>query len=505
MGVGLVGLTEAATEMITGRWQWASHAAPYAAHASSATLLALGWLGLRLPRRLPVPVDAVDALLLIGATTLLGVRGALDPDPHHLILMVLSLVACLVSGRAMFVGGTLTSTALLSTVALVPVMVAYIVTLSHMPKMDVASLSMHTVRTTVAMLLVVLLALFGAILSGQLSAEQRRSRLLGQYQLGRPVGRGGMGIVHRAYHVLLRRPVAIKLLVEERRDPEDVQRFEREVQLTSRLNHPNTIAIYDYGVTPDGWPYYVMELVEGWNLDELVRESGPLPTDRVIGIMEQVCGSLAEAHDLGLIHRDIKPSNILVSHRGGDYDVVKVLDFGLVRALLTSKNKSRSDSEFIEGTPAYMAPEAVTGVEGVGPHTDLYSLGAVGYFLLTGTPVFTSSSVVEVLADHLHTSPEPPSQRLGRPVPADLERLLLSCLEKAPALRPANARSLRAELRECRTRVGWTEKDAERWWESHPAPAPTQERAIRTSTVAIALDTIRQRWAWSERHPDPPS
>jgi hypothetical protein len=496
LGVSIVGLIEAMTEMITGRWTWATHAAADAVHQGAALVLALAWLWLRPSRRSWIPIDAADGFLVLGATTLLGLHGALDPDTHHLILVVLSEVGCLVVAHALFVGGGLAVTTLISVAALAPIVVAYVVMLSHMPKMDVSSLATHTVRTMVAMLLVVVMAVFATIVSGRLSHEQMRNRLLGKYRLGEPVGRGGMGVVHRAYHVLMRRPVAIKLLCDERHDPEYVRRFEREVQLTSQLNHPNTIAVYDYGATPDGWPYYVMELVEGWSLEELVKETGPLPPDRAICILEQVCASLTEAHDLGMVHRDIKPSNIILAFRGGIPDFVKVLDFGLVLTFSPDKPDDglASDGRTIKGTPAYMAPEAVTGNEGVGPQTDLYSLGAVAYFLLTGTPVFRSPSVVEAFADQLHTEPDPPSERLGRPLPQDLERLVLRCLAKSPKDRPPNARTLRAELLACRANGGWSELDAENWWKDHPPPSGSAGPALTTSTVGVALDSRRTRW-----------
>jgi hypothetical protein len=496
LGVAFVGFIEAVTEIITGSWAWATHAAAGAVHQGSALLLALGWLWLRRPRASPISIDAVDGFLVIGATTLLGLQGALDPDPNHLILVVLSQVACLVVAHALFVGGGLAGTTLISVAALAPIVVAYVVMLSHMPKMDVSSLATHTVRTTLAMLLVVVMAVFGAMVSGRLSHERMRNRLLGKYRLGEPLGRGGMGVVHRAYHVFMRRPVAIKLLCEERHDSEYVRRFEREVQLTSQLNHPNTIAIYDYGATPDGWPYYVMELVEGWSLEELVKETGPLPPDRTISILEQVCASLTEAHELGMVHRDIKPSNIILSHRGGVPDFVKVLDFGLVQTVSPAPPDGAliSDGRTIKGTPAYMAPEAVIGNESVSPQTDLYSLGAVGYFLLTGTPVFRSPSVVEAFADQIHTAPERPSARLGRSLPQGLEQLVLRCLEKFPQDRPPSARVLRAELSACRTNDGWSERDAEQWWKDHPPPLGSPGPALTTSTVGVALDSRRTRW-----------
>jgi eukaryotic-like serine/threonine-protein kinase len=298
------------------------------------------------------------------------------------------------------------------------------------------------------------------------------ARQLGQYQLEEKIGQGGMGEIYRARHAMLRRPTALKLLPGNGSE-QQLRRFEKEVQLTARLTHPNTISVYDYGRTPDGTFYYAMELLEGLTVEQLVDRHGPQPATRVIHLLEQVCGALTEAHGIGLIHRDIKPANIYLCRRGGVPDVVKVLDFGLVRELRGDTGLTQSNLNVIVGTPLYLSPEAILVPDRIDARADLYGLGAVAYFLLTGSPPFSGNGVVEICGHHLHTAPEAPSRR--RPVPEDLERIVLRCLAKQPEARPASAAELLVALRACRDAGRWTQADAERWWaavESAPPPAP---------------------------------
>jgi hypothetical protein len=298
-----------------------------------------------------------------------------------------------------------------------------------------------------------------ALQKATLAAKQ-----LGQYALEEKLGAGGMGTVYKARHAMLRRPTAVKLLDVDKMSDAAIARFEREVQLTSALTHPNTVAVFDYGRTPEGIFYYAMEYLEGMNLDELVRRFGPLPEARVVFILRQVSGSLAEAHAGGLVHRDIKPANIFVTRRGGMQDFVKVLDFGLVKAVDGPEKANVTSPNALMGTPLYLSPEAVNRPEAVDARTDVYALGAVGYFLLTGTPVFTGATVMEICIKHVKATPEPPSARLGKPVSPDLETLLLRCLAKAPSDRPADAGELLRELQTCVVDGTWTARDAVAWW-----------------------------------------
>jgi serine/threonine protein kinase len=283
-----------------------------------------------------------------------------------------------------------------------------------------------------------------------------------------------VGVVYRAHHGMMRRPTAIKLLRPEKAIESNLKRFEREVQLTARLTHPHTITIFDYGRTPEGVFYYAMELLDGASLDRVVQVAGRLGPARVVHVLYEVAGALVEAHESGLIHRDVKPANIILCRQGGLYDFPKVVDFGLVKDLEPVGDAALTRADVIAGTPLYISPEAITSPEAVSPQSDLYSLGAVGYFALTGQNVFQGRTLVEVCSHHLHTKPEPPSKRLSEPVPADLEALVLDCLEKDAARRPAGARELRRRLEACAAFGGWTEEDARAWWEENAvAVAPT--------------------------------
>ena len=301
-----------------------------------------------------------------------------------------------------------------------------------------------------------------------------RKTRLGPYTLNEKIGEGGMGIVYKASHALLRRPAAIKVLPPERTAERDLERFEREVQLTSQLTHPNTIAIYDFGRTAEGSFYYAMEYLDGLTLQTLVDREGPQDSARVAHVLAQLAGALAEAHGAGLVHRDVKPANVMVCERGGSADVVKVLYFGLLKELDGRGEATRSDVHRVVGTPLYMPPEAVTAPEKVDSRSDLYAVGAVGYFLLTGAPPFPGNSLVEVCGHHLHTAPVPPSKRLGSPVPPRLEALILSCLAKSPEERPASAASLQKAL--LPLAAAWTPERAARCWAERPANAAGLER-----------------------------
>jgi serine/threonine-protein kinase len=305
-----------------------------------------------------------------------------------------------------------------------------------------------------------------------LRQQVKNAEKLGQYTLEAKIGEGAMGIVYRASHAMLRRPTAIKLLPPDRAGEHNIARFEREVQLTSMLTHPNTIAIYDYGRTPDGIFYYAMEYLEGIDLEELVRRHGPQPPGRVLRILTQVAGALAEAHGIGLIHRDVKPANIFLCERGGVPDVAKIFDFGLVKQLSSGGDTKMSAANVLAGTPLYLAPEAILTPQTVDARIDLYSLGCVGYFLLTGRPVFEGRTLLEICSRHLHEKPVPPSER-RRGIPAKLERVILACLEKDPARRPKDARALVAQLTACDDVEAWSEESARRFW-SDWAPMPAQ-------------------------------
>ena len=303
-----------------------------------------------------------------------------------------------------------------------------------------------------------------------LGQQVARAREMGSYELGDLLGRGGMGEVYRATHRMLARPAAIKLIRPEMLagDAGDAQlavkRFRREAESAASLRSPHTVEIYDFGVTDDQTLYFVMELLDGLDLESLVREHGPLPASRVIHIVRQVCDSLEEAHARGLVHRDIKPANIHVGRIGLQDDFVKVLDFGLVKptSIPVGEHSLATAAGLTPGTPAYMAPEMALG-EVVDGRADIYALGCVTYFLLTGKLVFEGENLFQVVVKHLQDAPVPPSQRTALPIPASLDAVVLACLVKERENRMRSA----GELRRAMAAVdlpAWGEEQAARWW-----------------------------------------
>jgi hypothetical protein len=342
----------------------------------------------------------------------------------------------------------------------------------------------------VALLGVAALALVGVVfaahvverLNRRARAAERKAMKLGHYTLGRKLGEGGMGAVYEGHHRMLRRPTAIKLMLQPtdsgatERNAADIARFEREVQATSQLSHPNTIAVYDYGKTAEGIFYYAMEFLKGINLYDLVRENGPLPPGRVIHLMLQATGSLAEAHEANMVHRDIKPANMMVCHRGGVPDLLKVLDFGLVSAKTEGGSRLTAVGSLM-GTPAYLAPEAIKSATKASARSDIYALGGTMYFLLAGRDVFEKKTISEMCTAHLTETPEPPSKRTELPIPRDLETLVMQCLAKDATERPQTMRAVAQALRKCAACGSWTIEDAEAWWAktgNSLAPTPSE-------------------------------
>ncbi len=325
----------------------------------------------------------------------------------------------------------------------------------------------------------------------RLSEAELKLKQLGQYTLEEKIGEGGMGVVYRARHALLRRDTAVKLLLPDRADPASVARFEKEVQLTCQLTHPNTIQVYDYGHTPEGIFYYAMEFLRGLNLHELVARHGPQPEGRVVHILAQVCDSLAEAHAVGLIHRDIKPANVFLCIRGGVPDCVKVLDFGLVREFRADdpQRKSFTKDDVIEGTPWFTPPEAINGSGQIDPRSDLYAVGALGYFLLTGQYIFDAETVSEIHDKQLASAPIPPCQRTSNPISREMEQIILRCLEKDAAARPQSAGELKTLLLNSPAAGEWTPEMRVAWWKSYGLqPAAVADEA---STPSTPMNTVR--------------
>jgi serine/threonine protein kinase len=371
---------------------------------------------------------------------------------------------------------------------------------------DEAFSTLRVVRRAFGGLAVGLLLAAGAIgLASRriyrLQKDVARAQRLGQYTLEEKIGEGGMGAVYRARHAFLRRPTAVKLIRSGFATPALLARFEREVQLTSQLTHPNTIAIYDYGRTDEGVFYYAMEYLPGIPLDVVIREDGPQDAVRCVHLLRQVCASLAEAHRAGLVHRDVKPANVMVCERGGLYDVVKVLDFGLVKDVAADDSGVTATSHVV-GTPQYISPEAVQSAALVDARSDVYAVGGVGYALLTGGPVFTGKSGVEVIGHHLHSDPVRPSERLGRPVDVPLEELILACLAKRREERPADAGVVLRRL-EAWPGAPWTQDQAREWWLSRGAPILEARRAAAASVSQLPeLEIDVQSRVRSESRPE---
>ena len=317
-------------------------------------------------------------------------------------------------------------------------------------------------------------AIWGVWSIRSLRREAIEAKKMGQYQLKKLLGRGGMGEVYLAEHRMLKRPCALKLIRPDVADVRlNLKRFEREVQSTARLTHWNTVEIYDYGNTDDGTFYYVMEYLPGMNLDEVVRRDKPLPACRAVYLLQQVCEALAEAHDQGLIHRDIKPANIFSAIRGGRYDVVKLLDFGLVRQtrLSTSPeehNEHQTSEGSITGSPLYLSPEQALG-EVPDERSDIYSLGAVAYYLTTGRPPFMNDNPMRVIMAHAHDVPTAPRE-FNRDIPSAFAQVIMKCLEKDPANRFANVRLLQQALVESEASDAWDIDKATNWWNQHGCP-----------------------------------
>src|SRR5262249_21485618 len=316
----------------------------------------------------------------------------------------------------------------------------------------------------------VAIAIFGSYKISELQQEALQARKLGQYVLRRLLGKGGMGEVYLGEHVLLRRACAIKLIrPDQAGDRTTLSRFEREVKAMAALTHWNTVEIYDYGHAEDGTFYYVMEYLPGLSLQELVEGCGPLPPARAVHFLRQLCGALSEAHALGVIHRDLKPSNVIAGERGGVHDVAKLLDFGLVQCLGMRPGTERLTIQgTILGSPPYMAPEQARGKDELDARTDIYSLGAVAYFLPTGHAPFARETAMEMLVAHVHE--QPVHVRDLRPeVPADLADVVMRCLEKDPAARYQDADSLEQALAQCECADLWGRHEARAWWREYSA------------------------------------
>ena len=463
-------------------------------HLSGTSLPFMVWRLARREKLLSPPVlQWLDVLGALGACWAFAVMGHYSDQPYGLFTALLALTHVSIS-RAMIVPSIPNRTAWLAAAsfaalvlscAIVPLPLAMVQSGATRFRVVLTGLLWSTAGVGVA-------TLASRVIYG-LHEIAREARQLGQYALEEKIGEGGMGEVYRARHAMLRRPTAVKLLSGDGSELQ-LRRFEKEVQLTARLTHPNTISIYDYGRTPDGVFYYAMELLDGVTLEELVQLDGPQPAGRAIHVLRQVCAALKEAHGIGLIHRDIKPANIYLCRRGGVPDFVKVLDFGLVREVKNTGDVTKSNVDAVVGTPTYMSPEAILTPDRIDARADVYGLGCAAYHLVTGAPPFAGHNVVEICAQHLHSPPPPPSQR--RPVPDDLERVILACLAKDRGERPQSADALSRLLEQCRDAATWTETDAEAWWarraETSQAKVKREPRSAEAAPRTICCDLERR-------------
>jgi hypothetical protein len=444
--------------------------------------MALIWRVLLVRRPLPQTfLHALDLVYSLGIGTSFGIAAYLQHDLRAAGYLSLVYTAFTVFARALIVPSSGTRTAITSSLTYVPMAASALALALRYPQ-DVPA-RVFFVGFLLLCIVPLVMSAYGSNIIYGLRRKASAAEQLGAYSLGRKIGEGGMGTVYRAHHVLLRRDTAVKIVSPDRVGKDTLERFEKEVQHMSQLTHPNTVAVYDYGHS-DGVFYYAMEYLGGGiDLEQLVRRHGAQSSARVAQIMIQACGALHEAHTKKIIHRDIKPPNIILCERGGMPDVVKVVDYGLVKEITAETSAS---TQIILGTPAYVAPEAVTDPGSIGPGVDIYALGCVGYFLLTGRRVFDGKTAVDICIQHVTKAPTPPSEHTPGIDPA-LEEIIVRCLAKQPAGRYESAVELRSALREVATKA-WTDADARAWWTKFRAIEEHARTATETPTRTITVN-----------------
>jgi hypothetical protein len=487
----------------------------YWLHAAAIVPCLAIWLVCRGGPRPLNTVIAVETMgLLLASVGYIGMGMTIPPEVGADVITAFALSFALFS-RAVFVPSTARRTAMLGLLIGVPLVGMMALhyrdvnpAMWRMVGYDTRGFERSTIIISTALMttmwwtLTVGLSSIACYVIHRLRSEVSSIRSLGQYQLERKLGEGSMGVVYQATHGMLKRPTAVKLLRPELGGREVHDLFRREVQLTAKLTHPNTIRIYDYGRTPEGLFYYAMELLDGASLQDIVEATGPQPVPRVVHILRDVALALDEAHSVGLIHRDVKPSNIMLARRGGADDVVKVVDFGLVKRLQDDDDPETSDTRSIKGTPHYLSPEGVNTPDEVDARSDLYSLGAVGYYSLTGRPVFEGDTVFEVCMQHVQAAPAALSEARGEPIPKELERLILSCLAKRKDDRPESAQAL-ADALDQLDLPRWTRADAERWWQRYGSLVEEQRDSIAPRITGHTMNVVIDE-PWFEGADDAP-
>jgi hypothetical protein len=487
----------------------------YWLHAAAIVPCLAIWLVCRGGPRPLNTVIAVETMgLLLASVGYIGMGMTIPPEVGADVITAFALSFALFS-RAVFVPSTARRTAMLGLLIGVPLVGMMALhyrdvnpAMWRMVGYDTRGFERSTIIISTALMttmwwtLTVGLSSIACYVIHRLRSEVSSIRSLGQYQLERKLGEGSMGVVYQATHGMLKRPTAVKLLRPELGGREVHDLFRREVQLTAKLTHPNTIRIYDYGRTPEGLFYYAMELLDGASLQDIVEATGPQPVPRVVHILRDVALALDEAHSVGLIHRDVKPSNIMLARRGGADDVVKVVDFGLVKRLQDDDDPETSDTRSIKGTPHYLSPEGVNTPDEVDARSDLYSLGAVGYYSLTGRTVFEADTVFEVCMQHVQAAPAALSEARGEPIPKELERLILSCLAKRKDDRPESAQAL-ADALDQLDLPRWTRADAERWWQRYGSLVEEQRDSIAPRITGHTMNVVIDE-PWFEGADDAP-
>jgi serine/threonine-protein kinase len=447
-------------------------------HLLASSVMGLLWLLAKRPTTSRAWLGALDAVSVILGGVFLGLMSLSSSFKAQ---EAMGAVTVTTMARAVLVPSRPLRTAVISSLAFLPTLLLCIIyprPAEMMGNFTVKYQELHLALNTLfwAILGVILTSFTSRTIYG-LRKQIAEVTELGQYILEEKIGSGGMGEVWRARHRLLIRPAAVKVIRREALsamagDPELLmRRFEREARATAALKSPHTVQLYDFGATDDGTLYYVMELLEGLDLDTLVKRYGPIPAERAAHILRQACLSLADAHANGLVHRDVKPANLIVSRAGTTFDFVKVLDFGLVKL----DSAQRADEQAVKltadgstsGTPGFMAPEVVIGAATTDHRVDVYSLGCVAYWLLTGKLVFEGKTPMEVMIEHARTPATPPSHRVELAIPQPFEDLVMECLEKDPARRPAGADAIIARLDVIHPTEPWTSERAERWWSSN--------------------------------------
>jgi len=446
-------------------------------------IMALIWRGV-LVRNTKLTVEqlyGIDTFYSTASGVVLGIAAvcAKEFPPSHYVCLIYGAYA--VFARAIVVPSSGRRTLIVSSLNFAP-LVAAALFLSFFGKIDTPGPVFFLGGVALSVVAVVLAAVGSDRIYG-LRQKVSEVMQLGKYTLGEKIGEGGMGKVYEARHLLLRRPTAIKLMHTDK--PENMSRFEAEVQAMSELTHPNTAAVYDYGQS-DGVFYYAMEyLGDGIELGRLIRLYGAQPARRVAHILEQVCGALGEAHARNLIHRDIKPGNIILCERGMIPDVAKVVDFGLVKDI--APEATGQSTQVIVGTPHYLAPEQLLG-RPIGPAVDLYALGLVGYELLTGKKPFEGNTVMEYATKHITQKPPRPSDISAVHVPPELEAIIMRCLEKEPDQRFASAADMADALRGLPAMKDWSTEEARGWWREYAKKRKAELAMASQPTREITVD-----------------